>query len=145
MFRVITEGFGLGLSTGAYCLGSCLPFFAPYLVSEGRPGIRDNIYSELMFLSGRLCAYVLFSVVASALGILFEPKVPPSLASAALLFTSLAMILYALVKNFPAFRICGWAERRLPARRFPFVLGFLVGINICPPFLVGLARLLEMR
>ena len=144
MYRIICEGVGLGLSTGVYCIGACLPFFAPYVLSEGKPRIIDNLYTVLVFMSGRLLAYVLFSIAVSFFGILVKTRISPRVTDVALLLTSLIMIIYALVRNFPGLKFCGWLNTRFSMQRVPFLLGFLIGLNLCPPFLVGMVRLVEM-
>ena len=143
MSHLIIEGWLLGLSTGPYCLGACVPFMIPYLFAEGRQGWRGNAAILGEFLLGRLLAYVLFGALAGWVSGLLRPHVSQLLAQAALGVTALLMILYAVLKNLPHWPVCSWVVRRLPMVRMPLVLGFLIGINVCPPFLVALARLVQ--
>ena len=142
--EVVTEGFILGLSTGIYCLSACGPFVVPYLLSEGKGKIKGNLGFILEFMLGRLIAYLLFSLVMSFLGIHYQTIIPPQLISIALVLSSLLLITYALTKNLPQWRFCKWLNFYTPISRVPFFLGFLIGFNICPPFLIGLMRLLEL-
>lgn len=142
--QIITEGFILGLSTGIYCLGACGPFFVPYLLAEGKGKIKTNLGYILEFMLGRLIAYLLFALVVSFVGTRYQTEVPPKLLSLALIFSSLLLIAYALTKNIPQWRFCNWLTAHFHISRMPFFLGFLVGFNICPPFVVGLMRLLEI-
>ena len=43
LLNIITQPFLLGLSSGLFCLSYCVPFVAPYLVSEKRP-FKKNIF-----------------------------------------------------------------------------------------------------
>lgn len=143
--QIITEGFILGLSTGIYCLSACGPFFVPYLLAEGKGKIKTNLGFILEFMFGRLIAYLLFALVVGFLGTHYRTVIPPKLFSLALIFSSLLLIAYALTKNLPRWRFCGWLTSHFPVTRMPFSLGFLIGFNVCPPFLVGLTRLLELN
>ena len=60
MTALLAEGFGLGLSTGLYCLGACAPLFVPYLLAEGG-GWRPQLRALVEFMAGRLAAYLLFA------------------------------------------------------------------------------------
>lgn len=138
MAQVIIEGWLLGISTGPYCLGACAPFMVPYLFAEGRGAWR--LVGE--FLAGRFLAYALFGALTGWLG----ERLPltPRFAAAALGVTAGLMLLYAIGRSMPTWRFCAaWA---LPQRlkRLPLVMGFLIGLNVCPPFLVAIARLLQL-
>jgi len=144
MTKIVIEGFSLGVSSGIYCLSSCIVFFLPYMFSEARQGIKNNFFLLLEFLFGRLCAYLIFALMISFLAQRYKEFIQPSFLSFALIFSSLLMIIYALVKNLPALKICQRIHSFWVFRRIPFILGFLLGINICPPFLLGLVKLIEI-
>ena len=144
MVRLVLEGWLLGLATGPYCLGACMPFMVPYLLAEGKIGWRGNAVIVGEFLAGRLAAYLLFGMAAGWVGGLLQPHISHQMATAALVVTSAMMMLYAVVKGLPRVRACAAGLRFLPAVRMPLVLGFLIGINICPPFLVAAARVLQV-
>ncbi|MBI3088462.1 MAG: sulfite exporter TauE/SafE family protein [Candidatus Omnitrophica bacterium] len=144
MVRLIAEGWLLGLSTGPYCLGACMPFMIPYLFAEGRPTWSANARVIGEFLLGRFLAYLLFGAGVGWIGGWLKPHLTQQAASLALGATAALMLLYALVKSLPHWTLCAWALRRLPMVRMPVALGFLIGINICPPFLVAVARLLQV-
>lgn len=143
MSLLLAEGFGLGLSTGLYCLGACAPLFIPFLVSEGG-GWRTGLGAVALFMLGRLVAYLLFAVGVSLLSLRFSP-IPEPLLGWGLLLSGLMMLLYGLVQNAPTLPLCMGASRLMRAARLPFWLGFLVGINACPPFVAGLARLVALK
>ena len=141
---MILEGWLLGLSTGPYCLGACAPFLVPFLLAEGGSTWRRNVALVSEFLLGRLVAYLAFGAVIGWLGEALKPHLNQRLASTALVVTSAVMILYAVVKGLPRWKLCALSAQRLPMRRLPFVLGLLIGINVCPPFLVAMARIIQL-
>ena len=59
MPALFSEGFLLGLSIGFYCLASCLPLLAPYMLAEGRTAWDFNFSIFLQFMGGRFAAYIL--------------------------------------------------------------------------------------
>ena len=68
----------------------------------------------------------------------------PRLVGAGILASGLLMLLYALVQNAPHLSVCARLSRSFAVARLPFLLGFLVGVNLCPPFMAGLLRLLTL-
>ncbi len=144
MSALLLEGFALGLSTGLYCLGACAPLFVPYLLAEARQGLRPNALVILEFLAGRLAAYLLFAAGASLLG-QKAGAVPGWLLGAGIFLSGVLLSLYAVARNAPHLSFCLPLSRALGAARLPFLFGFLVGINVCPPFTAGLVRLLALR
>ena len=144
LVRILIEGFGLGLSTGVYCLAACLPLFFPYLLAENQKELKPNLKAVLELMLGRLLAYLFFGFMVSLAGIHFKAISSTKVFPVTLIFTSILMIAYALSRSLPQRKLCQWLAWHLPLSRFPFFLGLLIGINICPPFLVGLTRLWEM-
>lgn len=144
MVRLIAEGWLLGLSTGPYCLGACMPFLVPFLFAEGRQALKGNTTILAEFLLGRFLAYLLFGALVGWLGAMLKPHISQQLAQTALAVTAFLMILYAVVKTLPHWTACAWILRHVPMVRMPLALGFLIGINVCPPFLVAAARLLQL-
>lgn len=145
MPALFSEGFLLGLSTGFYCLASCLPLLAPYLLAEGREVWKFNFYIFLQFLGGRFAAYMLFALLASLAGKAGQYALPAwvlplSMAACGLFMTFLA------VSRVRGERVpCLFKKDLSPfLKRLPLALGFVTGINVCPPFMAGFLRLLEL-
>jgi len=145
MPALFSEGFLLGLSTGAYCLASCLPVLAPYLLAGGDRNWRGNFLIFAEFLAGRFIAYTLFALGAALLGKVSGPYLPQGALAGGMVLTALFMFYFLfsgrLKKHAPCLAAlpAAWAEKRIP-----FLLGFLTGINICPPFAAGLFRLMGL-
>ncbi|MEW5905401.1 MAG: sulfite exporter TauE/SafE family protein [Elusimicrobiota bacterium] len=133
----LAEGWALGLSTGAYCAVSCLPVLAPYIMGAGERSVPRGILIFSIFLCGRLAAYLAFAAAAVLLGRLAAPSLPPWAGGAAMIAAG-SLLLAALFAKLSA-----GCPAALPAagKAMPFTLGFLTGLNFCPPVLAGLVRL----
>jgi len=145
MLALFSEGFLLGLSTGAYCLASCLPVLAPYLLAGGGLSWKVNFLIFIEFLAGRFIAYTLFALAAVSFGKVSGPYLPSRALAAGMAAMALFMFYFLfsgrLKKHAPCLASlpAAWAEKRIP-----FLLGFLTGINVCPPFAAGLLRLMGL-
>jgi hypothetical protein len=142
---LFSEGFLLGLSTGYYCLASCLPLLAPYLLAEGQAAWKFNFYIFLQFLAGRFAAYMLFALLASLAGQAGRYALPGWVFPLSMAACGLLMVFLAIsrVRGEPA--PCLLKKDLSPFfRRLPLALGFVTGINVCPPFMAGFLRLLEL-
>jgi len=138
--QIILEGLLLGLSTGAYCMGTCMVFFMPYLLAEGKTSIMENTKRISLFMLGRLVAYLGFAVLIGFLGAEFKGAFPAQLSHIGLIAISLVMLAYAITRNFKKSKYCQGVAKTLDSRRMPFMLGLLLGLNPCLPFLVGATR-----
>lgn len=144
MLSILSEGFILGLSTGFYCLTSCLPALIPYLLSEGDKVWKTNFDIFLEFLTGRFIAYFLFAVVSTLIGKAYKPYLPAWAAPLAMCLTAVAMLAF-LFTSRGRHTGKGCAVPFGPFfRRIPLALGFMTGINICPPFVAAFVRLVEL-
>jgi sulfite exporter TauE/SafE len=142
---LFSEGFLLGLSTGFYCLASCLPLLAPYLLAEGKAAWKFNFAIFLQFLGGRFAAYMLFALLATLAGKAGRHALPALLLPACLAGCGLLMIFLAVSRVSTGSAPCLLKKDLSPwFRRLPLALGFVTGINVCPPFAVGFIRLLEL-
>ncbi len=143
---LIVQPLLLGLSAGLFCVTFCVPFIAPILVSEERKA-KENFKVVLKFIFGRLVGYILFGAIFGYLGQRWMSVNFDLWIAIALMFLSLILIFYAiglLKKKFTLFRgkpltrfsFCSIKRLR---RKTPWLLGFLMGINVCPPFLMAVA------
>lgn len=139
----ITSGFLLGLSTGPICMATCLPIVLPFAVSQdcGTSAAKRWLFLG-KFLAGRLAAYaatgVITGLIASRLGF-----AGTKIGIYAWLVLSLLLIAYGLGAGVKHVGFCGLVSRSVAARSFPYLLGFLTGLSVCPPFLLALSYVLE--
>lgn len=141
MAQVIIEGLLLGLSSGAYCLGSCLAFFMPYLLSEAETKIRGNIKNILFFILGRFVSYIIFALIIGFLGQRFRNVFSIKFSHVSLIIISLLMLAYSFGKNFNESKLCRLILPRFVSLRMPFILGLFLGLNPCIPFFTAALRI----
>jgi len=137
------QAFLLGLSNGAVCIAYCAPVLVPYLFGEGR-AVLKNFSTVAQFLCGRLAGYLLFGVIAWALGqtILLTSPWPELIIGSANIILALFLILYGFFRvgvacpveetNRLVTKINTWLPFMIPA-----TMGFFTGLNFCPPFLLA--------
>lgn len=89
------------------------------------------------FSLGRLGAYLAFGALAGYVGGHFEHTVLMRVSGAGLIALSMLLIVYGLITGFPKLGLCTRLGRFLPVRHLPLGLGFLTGLNVCPPFLMA--------
>lgn len=140
MTQIIFEGLILGLSSGVYCLGACFVFFMPYLLSEAKQKVFENLKRILSYMAGRLIAYIAFALIMGFIGSSYRNIFTVKFSHFSLIAASLLMLIYALTRNFPDSGFCAYL-RRFSLARIPFFLGLFSGLNPCLPFLVGAARI----
>lgn len=143
MLRALSEGFALGASTGVTCAATCLPFLVPYLMTDERKRVHEYVPLLFQFLSGRLIAYVLFGLAAGWLGAELKPYISESARAWSVIFTAALLLFSSLGPHFSIKPFCAVSFSKNLSKRTPFLLGILLGLNICPPFLLGMARLSE--
>jgi len=139
----IIKGLMLGLASGAVCAAYCGPVLIPYLLSRGQ-NVLNNLLNILYFMGGRLAGYLLFAAAAWAVGFAVMKNLANQGAVFGIIYIALAILLV-----FYGFRSsdggCSggrlkFISEKLDAKNqavFPATLGFLTGLNLCPPFLLA--------
>lgn len=136
----ITAGYLAGLSVGVYCLGLCLPVFLPILLSQKRTA-KKSFWLVVEFSLGRLFGYLFFGLIFGWLGQIIKSNLIHTIASLVNLWLGISMILYSLITINKKF--CpGSLFNKL---KWSFLLGFLTGVNICPPFLASLVYVFNLK
>ena len=143
----LREAFLLGLSTAPLCLTYCGPALLPFLAAPREGTALAGGKTVGAFLLGRLLAYV---AVGLALGLLGR-HIMVGEAQRALQWAMLAlagfMFYYAHAitrrRDDDAAGPCP-AASLTESGRAPFLAGLLMGISICPPFVVAAAGALRM-
>jgi sulfite exporter TauE/SafE len=143
---VILRALMLGLSSGLSCLGHCFPVLAPLLLSQKQSSRGWSARLLLLFLLGRLTAYCLFGLLTGLLGRqigtlpIIRSYVLPSL----MLLLGLLMVLYGITQGFPRLKWCRVPSRYIQGPWLLLIVGFLTGIDLCPPFLLSLSYALTL-
>ncbi|MBL7078118.1 sulfite exporter TauE/SafE family protein [Candidatus Shapirobacteria bacterium] len=136
----LTFGFLTGLSVGVYCLGLCLPVFLPILFSQKRSG-KKSFYLVLQFSAGRLIGYFLFGLTFGYLGQKIQSQLIHTIISLVNLWMGITLILFGLGqidKKFCSLKI-------FQKIKWPLLLGFLTGVNVCPPLMASLTHVFSLR
>lgn len=136
------QGFLLGLANGTSCLAVCGPVLIPFLLSEGGT-VRQNLATLLKFLGGRLGGYLLFSLLAWAVGgLLVESGGSQSLLLGGTYVGLSVLLLMAVYRTRrPAPGGCALSQARTRFCRWPALIpagmGLLAGLKVCPPLLLA--------
>ena len=115
------------------------------LFSRNRQGIGKSAAGVGLFLLGRLAAYVLVGLGAGLLGGLLARfwAVKAVVLPVFYLLLGILMIVYAVAQSFPDLGFCRRLNPRLESNWYLLLLGFLAGVNLCPPFVLALAAALD--
>jgi len=139
----VIESFLLGLSSGTVCLAHCAPVLVPLFLGEG-DHVGKNAISLSVFLAGRLVGYLAFSIVAWGAGqlLLSSPQYREIVFGGAYIILAVAMVVYGLFisKEYCAAKSLKGTFSRFFVDRIWIMttaMGFLTGINLCPPFLLA--------
>lgn len=153
------EALALGLATGPVCLASCGPVVVPWMLVQPR-GLKVHARQLSLFLGARLAGYLVFATVIWYAGYILSR----SWSGRAWLFGGVELLLAAGLLVYAAgWPHAGCALGRSRAGREPgglvqigepaeprprptgaATLGFLTGINLCPPFLVAGVRAAQL-
>lgn len=146
------EALALGLATGPVCLASCGPVVLPWMLVQPH-GVKTHARQLSLFLAARLVGYLIFAAAVWSAG----SVIPRTWVGHSWLVGSVQLLLAAGLLLFAV----GWPRLRRPAQITPAplvqigeppraqssgaaTLGFLTGINLCPPFLVAGVRAAQL-
>jgi sulfite exporter TauE/SafE len=137
------KGFMLGLASGTVCVAYCGPVLIPYLLGRGQNILR-NLVTILHFMAGRLAGYLLFAIAAWAAGLAVVRNLTNQGAIFGIIYIALAVLLVFYGFKSSASDCAGGQAKllgeKLNAKNqavLPVILGFLTGLNLCPPFLLA--------
>lgn len=133
-------GFLAGLSVGVTCLGLCLPIFLPLLLSQKR-NTQNSFLLVLEFSLGRLLGYLFFGLIFGWFGRVITSNFIHYVIALANIWTGILLILYSLGK----FNLKFCAYIPFAKVKWPLLLGFLTGVNVCPPFLASLTYVFNLK
>lgn len=132
-WELVIQPILTGLSVGAFCLAYCFPFMSVFFVAEERSP-KKNFFALLEFLAGRLAGYLCFGLLVGYLGEKFDPRWLRLATDISFLVLSLILLFYllGLVREKSLCHTPKFLKGRSPA-----FMGFFMGINLCPPFLLS--------
>lgn len=144
IFSMMLQGFVLGISTGIYCICACTPVLLPIIIADGK-SIGNSFRMVMQYLVGRMSAYTLVGALTIALGQrMTSCTAGRMMAAIALIALAVILMVHALKVNFPQLRICSFQPQThvlkllsKASMNIPFIAGFVVGMNACPPVLIA--------
>jgi hypothetical protein len=123
------QGSLLGLANGTSCLALCAPVLVPFLLSEGE-NVRRNLVILLKFLGGRLLGYLLFGLLAWAVGglLLATGTHQVLLIGGTYIGLSAFLLIAVFRKRKPAAGGCAVSEAQARLRRWPALIRVGMGL-----------------
>lgn len=139
----LANGFMLGLATGPLCMGSCFPVLISLALGEAADKSPVAVWGFLgKFIAGRFFAYTAAGFAVGLLGSTLGTSWRLVGVLAWLLMAAI-LIAYGMGVGFAHFGLCAVAGRFAGTSGFPFLMGGLTGLNVCPPFLLAITFTLE--
>jgi sulfite exporter TauE/SafE len=138
MYNYVIESLLLGLSVGPICLAYCSPVVVPLLSSSTNPKLSAGSLTLFMFLTGRFIGYILIGIVVGIIGNNIHQYARGYLFGITSIILGLTLLYFSLQKNFPEMRLCKLIKNNGSRKTFLILLGFLTGLNLCPPFLAAI-------
>lgn len=140
------EGFLLGLANGTSCAVYCIPALLSFLLQEGK-STRQNYLILSQFMIGRFIGYLLFSILAWIISItIFQNnEFKDFFFGVTYLVLAIFLVFYSLSGSFSNCGIKSFNKYIIKTAQvypvlFPLLIGFIAGLNICPPFLLTFTR-----
>jgi len=136
------HGLLLGLANGTTCLAFCAPVLVPFLMHEGT-SIHQSLVALLKFLGGRLAGYMLFGLLAWAVGglLLDAGGYQALMIGGTYIGLSVLLLVAVFRKRGPTPGACALSQAQARFRRWPALIpigmGLLAGLKVCPPLLLA--------
>jgi sulfite exporter TauE/SafE len=138
MYNYVIESLLLGLSVGPICLAYCSPIVVPLLSSSTTPKLSAGSLTLFMFLTGRFIGYILIGIVVGIIGNNIHQYAKGNIFGIISIVLGLTLLYFSLQKNFPEMKLCKLIKNNGSRKMFLILLGFLTGLNLCPPFLAAI-------
>jgi sulfite exporter TauE/SafE len=138
MNNYIIESLMLGLSVGPVCLAYCSPILVPLLSSSDSPKISVGSITLLLFLFGRLTGYILIGIVVGFIGNNIKQYTNGTILGIISVILGLTLVYFSIQKGFPESKLCRLTKNINSQKMFSIMLGFLTGLNLCPPFFAAI-------
>lgn len=130
-------GIGFAFSLSGPCLLFCSPAVILFLAA-GKASRKRTFGELIIFLSGRLLAYLLLGILAGGCGSLLKAFISSALLRSFNLIAALVVIMLGVCVFFlDQRRLCLSPFKKIPAcgRYGLFLLGFFIGISPCLPLI----------
>lgn len=143
MSDALINGLILGITTGPVCMMGCLPVLLSFTLGESNNLSGSAVWKFIgKFTVGRFFAYMFFGLLSGYLGSVIGKSLG-TLGVVSWLLMSVLLIMYGLGFGFGHLSFCKTTTRFVGNRKFPYILGVLAGVNLCPPFLLAFTYSME--
>ena len=137
MIEPFLQGLWQGLAGGVGCVG-CWGVFLPILLSRAST-LKHNLSLFVQFSLGRLLAYIAVGAGSGYLGAAFSNLAWVRVATALAYIPLSLLLLLRGVRSEDRQKCDGFVVR--PA--LPFAAGLVMGVSICPQFLIAVTSVLQ--
>lgn len=140
VLQLFTEGSLLGLGTGLSCAAFCIPVL--FGLSSRNIHTITNTNDTMFFLLGRFIAYTVVAFVFSTIGVQVQHfrwlKTISEFLIAVFLF-------YWGIKGFlDVNKYSPNCHIKKYAKTVPIIAGIITGFSPCPPFIIGISRIIAL-
>ncbi len=143
MYQYIAESFLLGLSVGPVCVAYCSPVMVPLFSSSPGPGLGAHAYRIIKFLAGRFAGYLLVGILVGIVGGQVHRYVQGYLLGILSVLLGMSLLVFGVQRNFPEWKFCRYIKLGNSGTLSFILLGFLTGLNLCPPFIAAIAGAIQ--
>ena len=146
MITVLISGLLLGLGVGTSCMAFCAPVLVPHVL-VGHRGLREGLFTSILFSLGRLSAYLAFALVLGAVGEALSSRIqswlsPTVIVVGVLLLAYGFSIAYGhILRPNMTSKVCGFCN----SSHSTFTLGVLMGLTPCLPLSMAMAYSLTLQ
>jgi len=134
----------LGLSTGMFCLGYCMPVALPLFFGKQNLPSKTVNYMLVQFLSGRMAAYLIFGAAAGFAGREISKLILRRISASAMIILALLLIFYSIWQQIERKKSCSTGKHLKKHGKIPVIMGMLIGLNVCPPLLLAASYVFQM-
>jgi sulfite exporter TauE/SafE len=110
----------------------------PLLSSSNSPKLSVGSVTLFLFLIGRFVGYILVGIVIGIVGNNIHQYAKGNIFGIISIVLGLALMYFSVQKNFPELKFCRLIKNSSSQKMFLILLGFLTGLNLCPPFLAAI-------
>mgnify|MGYP000663301478 CR=1 FL=1 len=137
MFQIMAEGFVLGLSLGATCLVTCGPVYLTFMLRQKRTVSRTFLIFGQILL-GRFVGYAIFGIITGIIGSTIPDSIRRVITYCAFIILGGVLIYYGIGGKKEPEKCATKSFGKYITN--PILLGFLTGLELCPPFLLAMVR-----
>lgn len=125
-------------------MGYCAPALVPLLMSSERSNWLERWRPLLWFLFGRFLAYMTCGIAAGLIGQYLFHTISAVITAWLYLAISLLLLVFAFKRKQTDSSLCRRLYQQRSGRNAFFMLGLLLGFNLCPPFLAAFSDVLAV-